>query len=369
MSFRETLSYNLQGAFGQTINRKLLIIESDDWGLVRAPSMENFTSLLNAGISVDKCSYNRLDSLEDDSDIEALVKACKDLRDKDGNSLKITSNFIMANPNFERIEQNKFEKYHYRNLAESYHHVHGNKRTLSAIESAVAENIMVPQLHGREHLQVNHWMNALRQGEEETLEAFKHGIFGHPSVYARRTGLNFLSAFHIATKQELEFAGKSVLEASSIFKNTFGFESKTFIAPRYIWPVDLETYIVESGIEALQGTHIQFLPVLGNSNVKLKKRFNWMGRKNVNNLDYLIRNVFFEPALDQNFAWEANALKRIETAFFWGKPAIISMHRINFMGGLSEDNRNANLKRLKYLVQSALTKWPDLTFGSSIDLV
>jgi len=93
-----------------------------------------------------------------------------------------------------------------------------------------------------------------------------------------------------------------------------------------------------------------------------------MGKRNISGLNYLTRNVFFEPSLNPNFNWEADALRRIQNAFFWGKPAIISMHRLNFMGSFSEDNRATNLKRLKSLISFLLKKWPDVVFTSSSQL-
>ena len=105
-----------------------------------------------------------------------------------------------------------------------------------------------------------------------------------------------------------------------------------------------------------------------NSTIKLQKRINWSGRKNIYGLNYLIRNVFFEPALSPTFNWEADALNRINTSFFWGKPAIISMHRINFVGGLSEENRAQNLKRLKSLIDAVVKMWPEIEFLGSHEL-
>ena len=368
MSFYNTISYNLQAIIGKKNSLKILIIESDDWGLIRMPSKKAFNDLIRADIPVDKCSYNNFDSLESVEDIEALSDLCDTIKDKNGNPLKITANFIMANPNFEKIKADNFDKYYYNDISQTYDYYQGNIKTLAAVNEAIEKNMLVPQLHGREHLQVNHWLKALRSGDAETHKAFDAGVFGHPSAYAKKTGIHFLSAFHISTKDELAFSGRSVLEAANLFQNSFEFTSKTFIAPRYIWPDELETYFKQAGIETLQGTLVQLRPEIGKPSSKLNKSINWMGKMNISGLNYLTRNVFFEPALNPDFKWEADALKRVESAFFWGKPAIISMHRVNFMGGLSEDNRAINLKRLKSLIDALVKKWPDVIFMSSDEL-
>jgi hypothetical protein len=365
MSF---LSEHAFGLLGKRLTKKYLIIESDDWGLMMMPSKAAFSQLQASGIPVDTCPYNTYDALETKEDIAQLHEVCNSFKDVKGNLLQITANFIMANPDFEAIRNSKYVQYHYHDLSQTYLKYHGGLETLEAIKEAYHRGTFMPQLHGREHLQVNHWLSALRKGDAETQLAFDAGVFGHPSVYAKKTGIHFLSAFHISSREELAFAGQSVQEASSLFRDTFGFTSKTFIAPRYIWPVELEPYFKQAGIESLQGTLVQLRPEIGKSTVKLNKRINWMGKRNAYGLNYLTRNVFFEPALSPSFDWESDALRRIETAFFWGKPAVISMHRLNFMGGFSQENRTNSLSRLAVLLKAVQGKYPEVEFSSSDSL-
>ena len=121
---------------------------------------------------------------------------------------------------------------------------------------------------------------------------------------------------------------------------------------------------------SLQGTQVQLIPQLNNSNeLRLRKRINWMGKKNAKGLEYLCRNVFFEPTQKPNFEWEKDALRRIDTAFYWGKPAIISTHRLNFMGGFSTQNRENTLNRLKLLINQVQKKHKDVVFASSNEIL
>ena len=50
------------------------------------------------------------------------------------------------------------------------------------------------------------------------------------------------------------------------------------------------------------------------------------------------------------------------------KPAIISSHRINYIGSLVEENRAYNLSRLNNLLKIILEKWPDIEFMTSDQL-
>jgi hypothetical protein len=93
-----------------------------------------------------------------------------------------------------------------------------------------------------------------------------------------------------------------------------------------------------------------------------------MGKKNKNNQVYSIRNVEFEPSIDKKNEIVSKTLNSIQKAFNNNKPAIISSHRLNYIGFIHEDNRKENLKLLKELLQKALTKWPDIEFMSSDEL-
>ena len=359
------LSEHASGFVGKRLKKKYLIIESDDWGLNRMPSKMAFDQLQASGFPVDTCAYNTYDALETKEDIAHLHEFSNSFKDVNGSPLQITANFIMVNPDFEGIRNSQYEQYQYHDVRQTYLKNQGGLETLEAIKKAYQLGTFLPQLHGREHLQVYHWLSALRQGDNETQLAFDAGVFGHPSTYAKKTGVHFLSAFHISNREELAFAGQSVQEAVSLFRDTFGFTSKTFIAPRYIWPVELEPYFKQGGIETLQGTLVQLRPEIGKSTFKLNKRINWMGKRNYNGLNYLTRNVFFEPTQNPDFPWEKDALRRIETAFFWGKPAIISMHRLNFMGGFSEENRIRSLERLGIVIAQVQKKYKNVVFSTS----
>ena len=52
----------------------------------------------------------------------------------------------------------------------------------------------------------------------------------------------------------------------------------------------------------------------------------------------------------------------------WKKPAIISTHRINFIGFLDERNRTSNLKSFSLLLENILKKWPDVEFMTTVSL-
>lgn len=364
---KNKLKYNLQNLIGRRVNKRILIIESDDWGCIRMPSKQVFDTLLNQGIPVDKCPYNSNDMLESADDINGVIQCFQSLKDSKGNSLKLTANFIVANPDFEKIRKSDFNEYHFQDFVETYSREQGNLSTFDAIKNAIELGVLQPQLHGREHLQPFEWLSALKSGDSETLFAFGLGVWGHPSKYSLNTGINFSSAFHAAEKSQIDFFKVSITEAQRIFKSHFGFYSKSFIPPRYIWMNELNETLKENNIELLQGKIVQLQPEFSENN-SLKAVRVWQGKKLNHGVRCVTRNVFFEPAEKPKFNWESDAFSRIQAAFNWGKPAVISMHRLNFMGGLNPENRENNLERLRKLIVQVLKTYPDVEFQTTDQL-
>lgn len=364
---KKNISYNLQNAFGWRTDRKILVIESDDWGSIRMPSKDAYFNLLQKGIPVNKSPYNRLDSLESEDDILALYNLLKKIKDNRSNNLKITANTIMANPDFNKIKDNNFNQYHYINLEETYECYNGNTNVLKLFKEGFKCNFLIPQLHGREHLHPLEWMKALKSSDRETLLAFNNRVWGHPSNYYNGSKMNFSSALHVLNQNHFNFAKESIIDGSNLFEKMFDFRSESFIAPRYIWGGDIEEILKNVGVKYIQGKIVQLVPQPNHPN-KFKNKINYLGKKNKNGQNYLIRNVFFEPAQNPKHNWVHDALNRTRIAFRWSKPAIISMHRINFMGGLNIDNRTRNLYLLEKLINKIISEFPDVEFLSSNEL-
>ena len=70
------------------------------------------------------------------------------------------------------------------------------------------------------------------------------------------------------------------------------------------------------------------------------------------------------PAYD----WVGSCLKEVETSFFWHKPAIISSHRVNYIGWINPANRDRGLALLDELLNRLIKLWPDVEFMTSVEL-
>ena len=82
----------------------------------------------------------------------------------------------------------------------------------------------------------------------------------------------------------------------------------------------------------------------------------------------MVSNATFEPSSIEGMDWVNYCFNQIETAFAWNKPAIITSHRVNYIGFLDKNNRDRSLELLTTLIQKVQKKWPEVEFLSSDQL-
>lgn len=353
--------------FGKRLSTKIVVIESDDWGTVRMSSQEAYKSLLKKGYPVDQCPYNTNDALESNQDLEKLFEVLSSVKGSDGKPAILTANNILANPDFKKIKESGFQEYYYEPFKETLKRYPAHDKVMELYRQGIQDGVVKPQFHGREHLNVNRWMDALKKNSKAEKEAFYLGVFS-PKV-SQTTGYanEYMDAFDFENRGELEFQRKALEEGLKLFEDIWGFSSKSFIAPCYIWHSELEGTLKKYHVHYIQGLVNQFQPV-DEKSLKYKKIYHYQGQKNNNGQRYFIRNAFFEPTIQPNFDWESDCLKRIGVAFYWNKPAIISTHRLNYIGFLNPKNREQNLKSLQNLLFQIKHKWPEVQFMSTDQL-
>ena len=330
------------------------------------PSRRAFDSLLRGGIRVDKSRYDSLDCLENEADLSALFTVLSQYRDGSGRPPVFTFNVVMGNPDFARIEASSFRRYYLEPLFTSYRNYTG-KDLEPLWREAMATRLIQPQFHAREHVNVSLWMEALQRGDGETRLAFDHCFTGlktkTPSPHQR----HFLAAYHATSVHDRDQKRRIIADGLKQFETAFGFPSRTFIPCNYVWPTSLEPQLAELGIHVLQGQVGQLDPDLNNGGKKVARR-HYTGQRNASGQYYLVRNCLFEPAADPDRDWVTTCLADIETAFRWRKPAIISTHRINYVSGMREENRDRGLALLDRLLRKIATQWPEAEYLSSDEL-
>lgn len=349
---------------GWITSKKIVVFESDDWGSIRMTSKDAYKAFLSSGLPVDKSVYNKYDAIESNKDLELLYDVLDSVKDRNGNPAIITINNIVANPDFDKIKDNDYRQYYYETFIKTLRRYPERDKVYELYKQGMHAKVIKPQYHGREHLNVNRWMNALRSKDKIVLDVFEWGMF---SV---NTGTNisckdvFLDAYGISDNID-KFKLKEIIEDGlKIFKDIIGYSSYSAMAPCYIWDDFVEDVLHSNGVKIIQSGIIQYKPRNENKNT-YEKIYHYQGQRNRNGQIYLTRNCYFEPCFNDGMDHVGQCMKRIETAFRLLKPAIISSHRVNFMGYLYPENRERSLRLLKRLLKEIVKKWPDVIFISS----
>ena len=348
---------------GWSTNRKIVVFESDDWGSIRMPSKGVYEDLLKKGIRVDKCPFSKYDSLASEEDLTALFEVLVSYKGGNGKSPVFTANAVVANPDFEKIRKSGFSEYHYELFSETLKRYPKHFSSFKLWQQGLNAGVFQPQLHGREHLNVSRWLKYLQQGSEETKLAFKNEMFGISTTISSENRESYMAALDYENDAECEFQKNSLIEAQNIFRNLFGYNSESFIATNYTWNSRHEEVLNSLGVKYFQGGRNQILPIGDNATKKYIKHF--LGQKNNFDQYYLVRNGYFEPTTNPEKDTVSECLKQIHTAFLWKKPAIIGTHRLNYIGFIEENNRDASLRKLDELLKKITRKWPNVEFMTS----
>ena len=366
---KSALRVNVSNIPGWRTKRHVVVIESDDWGSIRMSSKEAFDRMLKAGMPVDRSHYNLYDSLECNDDLEQMYETLSKFKDSTGRYPVITGVNVVANPDFEKIKTNNFSEYIYEPYTETCKRYSNHDRVYDLWKEGIEKRLMVPMFHGREHLNAQFWMRALRDKNKSTLVGFENEVTGMPGIKGEKLP-DFQAAFQIDTINDLVYQKEVLKTGLDLFEELYGYRSRYFVPTNGPFNNTLEKDLYEHGVKYINTGKKQKEP-LGNGQYKINTRF--IGDKNQYGQIYITRNCFFEPSSSgfekpANTDWINNCLKEIEIAFRWRKPAVISSHRVNYIGYLHPENRERSLKQLSELLGKMLKRWPDIEFMTSPEL-
>jgi hypothetical protein len=349
---------------GWRTKRKIVIFESDDWGSIRMSSKESLESLHNKGLPVKQCHYNSFDSLESNDDISALLETLKSI-----NSVKkppvFTNVSIVGNPDFQKIKNANFYEYFYEDVRETLKQYPEHDNVMELTIQGIEEGFIAPVFHGREHLNVKRWMTYLQNGNEALRYAFDLGVTGISKDENGYPLKDLQAAFDLDDLNEIPEMEKVLQDGMNLFEEIYGFRSAYFVPTNGPFDNQLERTLHNGGVRYVNTGKLQHEPI---GNGQYKKNIRFLGQRNHYGQRYITRNCFFEPSSNRSIDWVDSCLAEINIAFRWHKPAVISSHRVNYIGCIVEENRRKSLSDLKRLLQAIINKWPDVEFMSSSQL-
>jgi hypothetical protein len=365
LSFKEKLAKNYINARGWSNKEKYVLIESDDWGAIRMPSKEAYDFFLSKNIEVNNNNFDRCDSLESATDLESLFEVLKKFKDTSGNHPVFTAYSVVGNPDFKSIEENNRKEYVFESVVETYKQYPQNGDVMASIRKGMKEGIYVPQYHGREHIHVKRWMEAINSTSEKEQIAFAQQaiisseIKGSSIVYPH----DYFKGFDFYSEDEKKEIKNIHLEGLKLFQELYQTQSISFMAQGSVFDDHILEGMSKMEVKLISGQ--QLVPNGLNNYMVVNKKW---GQQNQFGQLIWRRNCLFEPGRSKEYDWVGKCIEDMKIAFRWGKPAVISAHRQNFIGGIFEENRSNSLNKLNILLQEILKKWPDVKFISTHDL-
>ena len=363
MSLKTKYINLLKNLPGRKTHRKIVVIYVDDYGSIRVKDKAAQKRLASAGVPVFSNRYSAFDTLATTEDLQRLFEVLTSVHDSQGRHPCFTAFANIANPDFEQIRINGFSHYFREPFTETL------KRYGKPYEGAyemwrqgIAENIFHPEYHGTEHINVIRFMENLRRGHQTTRLAFDNECFAVPFLPGDEPLKHETTVFYIDSSEENVSLCEDIRTGTQMFEELLGYRSRQFTPGAGIYSPALHQTLKENGIQYINVQRYCPYP-LGDG--KFMKKFLYNGKSNEVGQKYVVRNCPFETFFDnckRNDNAVAVCLNNIQAAFCMHAPAIISTHRVNYVGGLETTHRDDSLAQLKTLLDEILKRWPDVEF-------
>lgn len=324
------LKYAAQARFKEPI----VVFESDDWGMMRQPSAGKLKTFGEPGEWSEE-------AVETETDLNGLYQILGKYKDSRGRKPVFTANFIAFNPDFDRINNNKFSEYFDIPIDRLF-----SESLIQKYKEGVRREIFFPQHHGRRHFCSEIWLQDLQKNEPGAKELFDQGCCGGLSLLQGQGWRYHTEYLNWKTGKEKSEAEIKIdlKETLSVLERIFGYKMTSTIAPHYIFTKNAERAWLEMGILYVQGTGYC---LQREKNGHAVTRSHYMGEKSENGLLYMTRTIKFDPRPERkNHHWQ-QAYRNAASLFDSGIPVVIDTHRINYTGGY----REAALEQLDSLLK------------------
>lgn len=356
---RSRLALNAKNLLGRRTRRKIVVLAVDDYGNVRLHSAQARAELDRAGLKRFS-RYDVYDTLETSADFHALFDVLDGVRDRNQKPAVITALSIPTNIDFERMSAEGYEQYHYELLPVTYQKLGTQYQSMMELwKQGIRAGLICPEFHGREHYHVQLMMEKLRQRDPDVMACFANRCYTSLNRIST-TRRKWTASYSFESFSENAQHRSSIFDGLKCFEAVFGFRATVFNSPS-----SMDHHVIYQGLEREGIRYIEKSTVWQKEHQgsgKYRYRLNYTGQRLKESPRILVRNCVFEPTDSKPFDWIGYTLLQIATAFRWGKPAIISSHRVNFCGAADENNRTLGLNQLTLLLTKIVKRWPDVEF-------
>ncbi|HRI84552.1 MAG TPA: hypothetical protein PK536_03815 [Ignavibacteria bacterium] len=323
-------------------DQKIIVIESDDWGLERG--LENSSiEFLRKKFGDGKFSRWTLDALETKEDLQMLFELIESYKNKSLHPPVITANFITHNVDYSSDKELKFIP-----LSKGFNRSTEDVRSI--YKTGIEKRIIYPQLHGYSHYNLSELNKYFYT--EEAKEFYANGFLTGRSTI--KGNMKFLQGEMSDENMDLK-----IEESCDEFYRMFGFKPDTVIPPTYILDKQALEKLRQCGITMLQSSN-RLLSSDG-------RRYNIPYYRKRKGFVWSVRNARLDPHEDYGFNSD-QCIADIGKAFNNRLPAIIDFHRVNISGRYAPAYRDKTLSELKKLFDKIYSQWSDVKFLNSSEL-
>lgn len=363
MGLKDNFVSILKNIPGKKTNRKIVCIFIDDFGSIRTKDKNAYLNLKKAGLNMDSNRYSKFDTLASTEDLQMLFDVLTSVKDCNGKYACLTPFVNIANPDFDKIRNSNFETYYREPFTETLKKYGASHEcSFKLWQQGIASNIFLPAYHGTEHINVKRFMEQLQIKQESTMLGFNNESVCLPRLDNEPKFNKDSTTFYIDKKEENDMLKQDIRIGLKMFEDILGYRSKQFTPGAGCYSPLLDSTLKEEGIEYINVNRYYPYPLGEN---QYMKKFLFNGKSNYLGQKYLVRNCVFEPYFDncnRNTSVITKCLKNIEAAFLMHVPAIISTHRVNFVGSLDSLHRDDSLLQLKKLLHEIVKRWVDVEF-------
>ena len=334
-----------------SFSRPVVLLQSDDWGRVGIRDQEGFEQLRMAGVSLGQQPYDFY-TLEMAEDVCALHEMLLRHHDSIGRPPCVVMNFVVANVDFPKIAGDGFRNVHFQPLADGLPGKWKRAGLFDSYRKGIAAGTFYPALHGTTHFCRSAVETELRRNGKAA--AFLRTVWKSetPYIYWRMPWVGY-EYWNPGMKQFLDASEQETLicESAELFQKMFGVPPLSACAPGY--RANKDTYrawaacgirIVQSGSGGSVPTHLDEQGMLN-----------------------ICRNIDFEPATEGSAFSMERCLRQAQENLDRGRPAVVSMHAINFHSSL-RDFRTPTLELLDKFLTALEAEHPNLLYLHDADL-
>lgn len=310
------------------LRHPVLVIESDDWGagpLAQAEALPRLSAVLQG------------------------------IRDRSGRPAVMSLGVILEIPDGPRIAASGCSEYHALPLTDARF-----DGVRAAIQSGIAAGVFAPQLHGQCH----YWPPALMRAAQRD-SAVRDWLTapapaateGLPSPLQSR----WVDASGLPSRAlPADAIRQAVATEAQIYQTLFGAAPQVAVATTFVWTEAVEAAWAQVGIEAVvtPGCRATCRTAAGQPGCVDAAMLT--GERSLAGQTYLVRDVYFEPALGHA---PQRLLDGLRTRTRQGRACLAETHRFNFLQA-----PDASLATLETGLRDALARRPDLRFVTPLEL-